>query len=209
MKFKALVAAVLAVLALSLVGLVANAQQKPTNPPPPKAKPADKGKTDSKIKETPEKPAAEAKAKAVEEKKPEVKAAPKAEPKKVVRRVRRYRPRYTEHEPNNSNTTANATSKLTITGRIAANDTEDWFKLSGQEADMASFLLTSTGNANIGLDIYSGNMLVASFQGACLGKAVPVKVPDYCWIRVWRIDGAGSYKIKITPNPTYSKTICR
>ncbi len=210
MKFKALVVIVAVMITVLAVGFGAQAQQKPNTPPkpPPKASPQEKGKKDSKIKEEPSKPAEQAKPK--EEKKEEAKPAETPKPvKKLIRRIRRYRPHYTEHEPNNTNETANVTSVLKISGRLSSTDTEDWFKLNGQESDMARFVMTTPKSAIFGLDIFSGTSLVASFQGACLAKAIPVKIPDYCWIRVYRLSGTGAYKVSITPTPTYSRKTCR
>lgn len=209
MKPKAIVILMLIALAVLLGGYVGNAQQKPTNPPPPKAKPAEPGKSETKPQETQAKPAVETKDKKSENTKPEAKPAPKPETPKVQRRVRRIRPHYTEREPNNTNTSANVIKLLTITGRISPKDPEDWFKLIGQESDVASFELTTTGKVNLGLEIYNGTQLVASFQGACLRKAIPLKVPDFCWIRVWQIEGAGAYKIRIKPYPTYKIGGCK
>lgn len=210
MKLKALFIIVAAMITVLAVGFGAQAEQKPNTPsnPPPKASPQEKGKNDSKIKEEPSKPVEQAKPK--EEKKEDVKTSEAPKPiKRIIRRIRRFRPHYTEHEPNNTIETANVTSVYKISGRLSSTDTEDWFKLNGQESDLARFVMTTSRTANFGLDIYSGTTLVASFQGACLAKAIPVKIPDYCWIRVFRLSGTGVYKVNITPTPTYSRKTCR
>lgn len=106
-----------------------------------------------------------------------------------------------EVEPNNSRETATLTRSMTLQGELSASDTEDWFELGGQEGTRPTFTITHDPQANFDFEVYSDGNLVCRATGSGASETIHCEVPGRCFVRVFRVSGAGRYTITIAPRP--------
>lgn len=102
-----------------------------------------------------------------------------------------------EVEPNNTRETATLTGAMALTGQLGDNDTEDWFELAGQEGTNPSFTITHGQDANFDFEVFSNAVLMCRATGAGVTETARCQVPGRCFLRVWRVRGAGAYTVQV------------
>lgn len=104
-----------------------------------------------------------------------------------------------EIEPNNVMTMANIIprTETSFQGRLDAKDTEDWFELSGQEGTNPWVTIVHDRNCNFDFEVYNNNVLVGRATEPLTTDSIQCNVPGSCYIRVWRVSGAGNYTIQV------------
>ncbi len=102
-----------------------------------------------------------------------------------------------EMEPNNTRETATFTRSMLLQGQLSENDTEDWFELAGQEGTMPAFIINHAPDANFDFEVFSDGNLVCRATSTGPTESIRCAVPGRCFIRVWRVSGAGNYTIQI------------
>jgi len=104
-----------------------------------------------------------------------------------------------EKEPNNSRDLADTVGETTINGILDDGDTEDWFKLTGQEGSRASFTIIHANGADFDISIYSGDTLAGTASGTSSGDSVTADIPGTGYVKVSRYSGSGPYTVSIAP----------
>jgi S1-C subfamily serine protease/DUF971 family protein len=109
---------------------------------------------------------------------------------------------YREQEPNNDRSMANLTRNLVIEGGLSAEDGEDWFELGGQEGTRPSFTIRHDSGVNFDFEVFSNDTPACRATGTGPTDTVNCQVPGRCFVRVWRVSGAGNYALTVNPNRT-------
>ncbi|MCX7680173.1 MAG: hypothetical protein N2316_13285, partial [Spirochaetes bacterium] len=104
-----------------------------------------------------------------------------------------------EREPNNTRDNADKVINTTISGELDESDSEDWYRLNGQEGTFAAITLISDGNSRFNIEIFSDESLVASSRSISHATTVTASLPGVCHIRISRLSGKGKYTIIISP----------
>ncbi len=112
-------------------------------------------------------------------------------------RVQRDGGTYSEQEPNDDRSMANLVRNLVIEGSLSADDGDDWFELAGQEGTMPAFIINHAPDANFDFEVFSDGNLACRATGTGPTESIRCAVPGRCFIRVWRVSGAGNYTIQI------------
>ncbi|HPA70820.1 MAG TPA: serine protease [Spirochaetota bacterium] len=102
-----------------------------------------------------------------------------------------------EVEPNNTRETATLTGAVTLNGQLGDNDTEDWFELAGQEGTNPSFTITHGQEANFDFEVFSNAVLMCRATATGATDTARCQVPGRCFVRVWRVSGAGAYTLQV------------
>lgn len=110
-----------------------------------------------------------------------------------------------EREPNNDRGSADSTQVLMISGMLDDADTEDWFRLNGQEGTMAAFTLVHGPGADFNMEIFSGEQPVCAATGASRADTVSGEIPGVCHVRVYRVSGSGPYAVYVLPGGSTEK----
>ncbi|MCX6644934.1 MAG: hypothetical protein NTY09_01035 [bacterium] len=108
-----------------------------------------------------------------------------------------------EWEPNDNRLLADEITGFSINGEIGeveTLDTEDWYVLTGQQGNPTEFVITfNSDELDLDVEIYSGELLIATLSESAESRVIEAEVPDPCFIRVLAISGAGIYEIDINP----------
>ena len=104
-----------------------------------------------------------------------------------------------EREPNNTKALADPISGYTISGKLDANDTTDWYKLNGQEGTRARFTISHSSSVDFDFQVYSGDTVVGTATGTGSSDSITCNIPGVCYVKVYRFRGSGSYTITIRP----------
>jgi len=112
-----------------------------------------------------------------------------------------------EYEPNDTMELADLIEGLEIKGNVDEVDTDDWFKLAGQEGYRAEFtVFQDDDEVEVDFEILSVDYedmdlyeVVGSAEDWGSGESITCDIPRECYIRVWHWEGAGDYTIKIQP----------
>jgi len=104
-----------------------------------------------------------------------------------------------ERESNNGRENADRTANLALDGFLSEADTEDWFRLGGQESTFAAFTIVHDGDSNFDFQVFNDASVVASATGAGQADTVSCDIPGQCHVRVFRVSGSGPYSIIISP----------
>ncbi len=110
-----------------------------------------------------------------------------------------------EREPNNDRENADRTMLLTLDGFLSDTDTEDWFRLGGQEGYFSAFTIVHNDDCNFDFQVFSGPSVAATAQGTGQADTVSGNIPGQCHVRVFRVSGAGPYSVIISPGGAIEK----
>lgn len=108
-----------------------------------------------------------------------------------------------EWEPNDQRLLADEITGFMIEGEIGGSeweDMEDWYILTGQQGNSTEFILTHNPDLlDLAVEIYSGEILIATLPDFDDTNAITAEVPDPCIICVMALEGSGCYSIAINP----------
>jgi hypothetical protein len=105
-----------------------------------------------------------------------------------------------EVEPNDTKALADTINGLTIEANIDEDDTDDWFKLEGQEGTDPIFSIDfDEDELEVDFEVYSDDELVETVAGWGPEETDSMHIPGVCYIHVYYWSGEGDYTIEIIP----------
>ncbi len=110
-----------------------------------------------------------------------------------------------EREPNNVRTSADKVGTIVIEGELNENDTEDWYRLAGQEGTFAAITIIHGQDADFSFDVFSDENNIASAHSSSHVDSVSGAIPGVCHLRIYRVSGRGKYTIIISPGGAAEK----